>query len=150
MLRAPAGEDVPCKNVHVVQVDERIAPAGRSRLEPHPPRESLLEHTLLAAEQIYAMPVAETGSEAAAEVMRTANSHARYYPDAKTLGLKLIFRKSDGLLLDAQALGEDGPAVDKRNSALAMAIQMGATVQDLEEAELCYRNNPSKENAKNR
>ena len=54
------------------------------------------------------------------------------------LGLKVIFRKSDGRLLGTQALGEDGPAVDKRISALAVAIQMGATVYDLEEAELCY------------
>ena len=66
------------------------------------------------------------------------NSHAGYYPGAKMLGLKFIFRKSDGTVLGAQALGEDGPAVDKRISALAMAIQMGATVYDLEEAELCY------------
>jgi len=66
------------------------------------------------------------------------NSHAGYYPGAKMLGLKIIFRKSDGRLLGAQALGEDGPAVDKRISALAVAIQMGATVYDLEEAELCY------------
>ena len=54
------------------------------------------------------------------------------------LAMKVIFRKSDGRLLGAQALGEDGPAVDKRISALAMAIQMGATIYDLEEAELCY------------
>ena len=54
------------------------------------------------------------------------------------LGLKFIFRKSDGKVLGAQALGEDGPAVDKRISALAMAIQMGATIYDLEESELCY------------
>jgi NADPH-dependent 2,4-dienoyl-CoA reductase/sulfur reductase-like enzyme/rhodanese-related sulfurtransferase len=66
------------------------------------------------------------------------NSHAGYYPGAKMLGLKVIFRKSDGRLLGAQALGEDGPAVDKRISALAMALQMHATVYDLEEAELCY------------
>jgi len=66
------------------------------------------------------------------------NSHAGYYPGAKMLGLKLIFRKSDGKVLGAQALGEDGPAVDKRISALALAIQMGATVYDLEESELCY------------
>ena len=50
--------------------------------------------------------------------------------------MKVIFRKSDGRLLGAQALGEDN--VDKRISALAMALQMGATVYDLEEAELCY------------
>ena len=64
------------------------------------------------------------------------NSHAGYYPGAKAIAMKVIFRKSDGRLLGAQALGEDG--VDKRISALAMAIQMGATVYDLEEAELCY------------
>jgi NADPH-dependent 2,4-dienoyl-CoA reductase/sulfur reductase-like enzyme/rhodanese-related sulfurtransferase len=64
------------------------------------------------------------------------NSHAGYYPGAKPIAMKVIFRKSDGRLLGAQALGEDG--VDKRISALAMALQMGATVYDLEEAELCY------------
>jgi NADPH-dependent 2,4-dienoyl-CoA reductase/sulfur reductase-like enzyme/rhodanese-related sulfurtransferase len=66
------------------------------------------------------------------------NSHAGYYPGAKMLGLKVIFRKSDGRLLGAQAIGHDGQAVDKRISTLALAIQMGATVFDLEEAELCY------------
>jgi NADPH-dependent 2,4-dienoyl-CoA reductase/sulfur reductase-like enzyme/rhodanese-related sulfurtransferase len=66
------------------------------------------------------------------------NSHAGYYPGAKMIGMKVIFRKSNGRLLGAQALGEDGPAVDKRITALAVAIQMGATVYDLEEAELCY------------
>jgi NADPH-dependent 2,4-dienoyl-CoA reductase/sulfur reductase-like enzyme/rhodanese-related sulfurtransferase len=66
------------------------------------------------------------------------NSHAGYYPGAKMIGLKVLFRKTDGRVLGAQALGEDGPAVDKRISALAVAIQMGATIYDLEEAELCY------------
>ena len=66
------------------------------------------------------------------------NSHAGYYPGAKMLGLKVIFRKSNGKVLGAQALGKDGPAVDKRISALAMAIQLGATIYDLEETELCY------------
>lgn len=66
------------------------------------------------------------------------NAHAGYYPGAKMLELKVIFRKSDGRLLGAQALGADGPAVDKRISALAMALQMKATIYDLEEAELCY------------
>jgi NADPH-dependent 2,4-dienoyl-CoA reductase/sulfur reductase-like enzyme/rhodanese-related sulfurtransferase len=66
------------------------------------------------------------------------NSHAGYYPDAKMIGLKVLFRKSDGRLLGAQALGTDGPAVDKRISALAIAIQMKATIYDLEESEICY------------
>jgi NADPH-dependent 2,4-dienoyl-CoA reductase/sulfur reductase-like enzyme/rhodanese-related sulfurtransferase len=64
------------------------------------------------------------------------NSHAGYYPGARPIAMKVIFRKSDGRLLGAQALGEDN--VDKRISALAMAIQMHATIYDLEEAELCY------------
>jgi NADPH-dependent 2,4-dienoyl-CoA reductase/sulfur reductase-like enzyme/rhodanese-related sulfurtransferase len=64
------------------------------------------------------------------------NSHAGYYPGAKPIAMKVIFRKSNGKLLGAQALGEDN--VDKRISALAMALQMGATIYDLEEAELCY------------
>ena len=64
------------------------------------------------------------------------NSHAGYYPGAQYLAIKVLFRQSDGRLLGAQAVGLDG--VDKRIDALAMAIQLGATIYDLEEAELCY------------
>ena len=64
------------------------------------------------------------------------NSHAGYYPGAKMLAIKVLFRKSDGRLLGAQVLGEDG--VPKRIDSFAMAIQMGCTVYDLEESELCY------------
>jgi NADPH-dependent 2,4-dienoyl-CoA reductase/sulfur reductase-like enzyme/rhodanese-related sulfurtransferase len=64
------------------------------------------------------------------------NSHAGYYPGAQYLAMKILFRTSDGRLLGAQAVGLDG--VDKRIDALAMALQFGATVYDLEEAELTY------------
>jgi len=64
------------------------------------------------------------------------NSHAGYYPGAKMLAIKVLFRKSDGRLLGAQVLGEEGVA--KRIDSFAMAIQMGCTVYDLEESELCY------------
>lgn len=64
------------------------------------------------------------------------NHHAGYYPGASPIVMKVIFRKSDGKLLGAQAMGKTG--VDKRISALATLIQMGATVYDLEESELCY------------
>ena len=64
------------------------------------------------------------------------NAHAGYYPDAKMVAMKVIFRKSDGRILGAQALGLEG--VDKRIDVIAMAIQMGLTIYDLEEAELCY------------
>lgn len=50
--------------------------------------------------------------------------------------LKLLYAPGDGRLLGAQAVGKAG--VDKRIDVLAMAIQKGATVYDLEEAELCY------------
>src|SRR5215469_15959618 len=57
MLRMLANEMVPWASVHVVQVDERIAPAGdRDRNLTHL-QESLLEHAPLPSGQIYAMPV---------------------------------------------------------------------------------------------
>ena len=62
--------------------------------------------------------------------------HAGYYPDAKPIDLKLLFSKEDGRILGAQAVGEEG--VEKRIDAIAIAMQMGANVFDLEEAELCY------------
>jgi len=62
--------------------------------------------------------------------------HVGYYPGAKPIHVKLLFRKSDGLVLGAQAIGEEG--VERRIDVIAAAIQMGATVFDLEEAELCY------------
>ncbi len=57
-------------------------------------------------------------------------------PAPRYLALKVLFRKSDGRLLGVQAVGQDG--VDKRIDAAAMVIQLGGTVYDLEEAELCY------------
>ncbi len=64
------------------------------------------------------------------------NSHAGYYPGAKPIAMKVLFRKSDGRLLGAQAIGEDG--ADKRIDVFAAMLQLGATIYDLEEAELCY------------
>ena len=66
MLRALAHEEVPWKNVHVVQVDERIAPAGDPDRNLTHLRESLLSHAPLPPEQIHAMPVEESDLEAAA------------------------------------------------------------------------------------
>jgi NADPH-dependent 2,4-dienoyl-CoA reductase/sulfur reductase-like enzyme/rhodanese-related sulfurtransferase len=76
------------------------------------------------------------GDEDFEKIYLYPNSHAGYYPGARPIAMKVLFRKSDGRLLGAQALGEDG--VDKRISTLAMAIQMGATIYDLEETEQCY------------
>ncbi len=67
MLRALAGEDISWQGIHLVQVDERVAPAGhRDRNLTHL-YESLLEHVPLLAEQMHAMPVELTDLESAAE-----------------------------------------------------------------------------------
>jgi 6-phosphogluconolactonase len=67
MLRALANEEVPWKDVHVFQVDERIAPAGDPDRNLTHLRASLLEHAPLPPQQIYAMPVESTDLEAAAK-----------------------------------------------------------------------------------
>lgn len=66
MLRALATEVVPWNHVHVVQVDERVAPAGHADRNLTHLREALLEHAPLNLEQIYAMPVEVPDLEAAA------------------------------------------------------------------------------------
>jgi len=66
MLRALAGEEVPWKHLEVVQVDERIAPAGHPDRNLTHLRESLLPHTPLPPGQIHAMPVEEKDLESAA------------------------------------------------------------------------------------
>src|SRR5215467_5083931 len=66
MLRALANEEVPWKSVHVVQVDERVAPAGDPDRNLTHLRESLLEHAPLRHERIYAMPVEAPELESAA------------------------------------------------------------------------------------
>jgi NADPH-dependent 2,4-dienoyl-CoA reductase/sulfur reductase-like enzyme/rhodanese-related sulfurtransferase len=62
--------------------------------------------------------------------------HAGYYPGAEQMTLKLIFDPTTGRVLGAQAVG--GAGVDKRIDVLAVAIQAGMTVFDLEEMELAY------------
>ena len=67
MLRALAEEEVPWKDMHVVQVDERVAPAGDPDRNLTHLRESLLQHAPLRSEQIHAMPVESPDLEAAAK-----------------------------------------------------------------------------------
>ena len=67
MLRELANQDVPWKDVHVFQVDERIAPAGDPDRNLTHLRASLLEHAPLPPQQIHAMPVEMPDLEAAAK-----------------------------------------------------------------------------------
>jgi 6-phosphogluconolactonase len=66
MLRALANEDLPWESVHLVQVDERLAPAGDPDRNLTHLHESLLANARLPAEQIHAMPVEEADLQAAA------------------------------------------------------------------------------------
>ena len=66
LLRALATEAVPWEHVHVVQVDERVAPEGHPDRNLTHLRETLLEHAPLRPGQIHAMPVDAPDLEAAA------------------------------------------------------------------------------------
>ncbi len=61
--------------------------------------------------------------------------HASYFPGAQPIAIKLLYAPT-GRILGAQAVGTAG--TEKRIDVIAMAIQTGMTVFDLEEAELCY------------
>jgi 6-phosphogluconolactonase len=90
MLRALANEDVPWDGVHVVQIDERVAPEGHADRNLTHLRESLLDHTPLRPEQVHAMPVEESDLEAAAaRYARTLQAVAGREPvlDLAHLGL---------------------------------------------------------------
>jgi 6-phosphogluconolactonase len=66
MLRALADDALPWENVHVVQVDERAAPAGSPERNLTHLRDSLLDHAALSPDHIHAMPVEASDLECAA------------------------------------------------------------------------------------
>ena len=66
MFRSLANETMPWKDVHIVQVDERVAPAGDPDRNLTHLQESLLSRVSLPSGQFHAMPVEENDLEAAA------------------------------------------------------------------------------------
>lgn len=69
-------------------------------------------------------------------VFATRNNHAGYYPGATPITLKLLFDKTTGKILGAQAVGRDG--VEKRIDVIATAIRYKGTIYELSDFELCY------------
>ena len=68
MLRALAGAQLPWESVHVVQVDERVAPAADPDRNLAHLRESLLDHAPpLRPDHVHAMPVEAADLDRAAE-----------------------------------------------------------------------------------
>ncbi len=63
-------------------------------------------------------------------------SHTAYYPGAEKVSLMVIFDRSDGRVLGAQAAGRTG--VDKRLDVMATAIAGHLTLEDLQELDLAY------------
>jgi len=80
--------------------------------------------------------LARAGYETAESVYLHPGHHVGYFPGARPIHLKLTFDRRDGRILGAQAIGEEG--AERRIDVIAMAMQKGGTVYDLEEAELCY------------
>jgi 6-phosphogluconolactonase len=90
MLRALADEPVPWESVHLVQVDERVAPAGHPDRNLTHLRDSLLNRVPLPPAQIHPMPVEEPDLQAAArQYARTLSEIAGSPPvlDLVHLGL---------------------------------------------------------------
>lgn len=77
----------------------------------------------------------EAGFSAEAVVVHKTN-HTAYYPGAERVSLILIFERSSGRILGAQAAGREG--VDKRLDVVATAIAGKLTISDLAELDLAY------------
>ncbi|MGI5849472.1 MAG: FAD-dependent oxidoreductase [Christensenellales bacterium] len=63
-------------------------------------------------------------------------SHAKYYPDANLLTIKLIFGKKTGKIYGVQIVGKEG--VDKRINVFATAMRAGLTADKLMDLELAH------------
>lgn len=70
------------------------------------------------------------------KIVLTPLSHAAYYPEARTMTIKLLYEKDTMRILGAQIFGHDG--VDKRIDVIATAMQAGMRADGLKELDLAY------------
>jgi NADPH-dependent 2,4-dienoyl-CoA reductase/sulfur reductase-like enzyme/peroxiredoxin family protein/rhodanese-related sulfurtransferase/TusA-related sulfurtransferase len=95
--------------------------------------------------KVFKKVVATTGSNAAMLDMKNIEyqiihahraNHAGYYPGSSSIAMKVLYDPNSMKILGAQAVGQDG--TEKRIDVLATAIKLGATVEALQDLELCY------------
>jgi 6-phosphogluconolactonase len=94
MLRALAGLDLPWKALHIVQVDERIAPAGHPDRNLTHLRDSLQAAGTLPADHLHAMPV--DGTDLAAGAAQYARTLAEIAGSPPVLDLIHLGLGADG------------------------------------------------------
>jgi NADPH-dependent 2,4-dienoyl-CoA reductase/sulfur reductase-like enzyme len=83
--------------------------------------------TSVMAEKIGITPVS---------VRITGSTRLSYYPGGKDLTVKLLANPSNGKLLGAQLVGEEGATL--RANFASMAAHLGLTVREFAEIETCY------------
>ena len=136
----------------VTQGDAHIALAGPANKQGRIAADNIcgIDHAFTGSMgssvlKVFDLTVAATGLTATAAarsgidadyVLLSPPSHASYYPGGSAIRFKVVFEKSTGRILGAQAVGEDG--VEKRIDVVATALHGKMDAYDLAELDLCY------------